>query len=117
MSRLMVNGWFILSAELFVAALIAGICLSAFVGNMMEWRWRSVARLGSPFLDPQKPLKSIGCVTTAGPYLLVSEAILAQKESDTGWPFTVMAVMFAMCWCLANGILFLEFLWQLTHLS
>ncbi len=116
MSRLMVNGWFILTADLIVAALIAGVCLAALVGNTIEWHWQAVARLSSPFVDPNKPLASIGRVTVAGPYLLVNEAILAHQERDTGWLFTVCAFTFAIMWCLANGILCLEFLWQVTHL-
>jgi hypothetical protein len=117
MWRLMVNGWFILSADLIAASMIAGICLSALAGNTVEWRLKSVARLAYPFVNPKKPLVSIACVTIAGPYLLVNEAIIAQQESDTGWTFTAIAVTFALLWCLASGILCLEFLWQLAHLS
>jgi hypothetical protein len=113
----MVNGWFILTADLFAAAMIAGICLSALAGNTVEWRWKSVARLGYPFVDPDKPLASIACVSIAGPYLLVNEAVIAHQESDTGWAFTALALAFALFWCLASGILCLEFLWQLAHLS
>lgn len=115
MSRLMVNGWFILHADLFVSALIAGTCLAAFVGNILEWRWQAVARLGTPIIDPQNPLASLTHLSIAGPYLLVNEAIIAHRERYTGWLFTFFALMFATLWCLAIGILCLEFLWQITH--
>jgi hypothetical protein len=115
MSRLMVNGWFILLPVLITAALITGTCLSALIGNLFEWRWQTVARLGAPIIDPQKPIASIASVLGAGPYLLVNEAIMAHRERTTRWPFTICALIFASLWCLAIGILSLEFLWQITH--
>ncbi len=111
----MVNGWFILQADLLVSALIAGSCLSACAGNLLEWRWQAVARLDAPIIDPQKPLVSLTLLSLAGPYLLVNEAIIAHRQQNTGWLFTILAMTFATLWCLASGILCLEFLWQITH--
>jgi hypothetical protein len=106
-----------LSADLFAGALIAGACVSALAGNTVEWRWQAVARLGNPVIDPQKPFASLACVAVAGPYLLINEIILAHKERHVGWAFTICALFFASLWCLASGILCLEFLWQIAHLS
>ncbi len=111
----MVNGWFILTIDLITSALIAGTILSALAGNFIEWRYKGIARLSEPVIDPQAPLASISRVMIAGPYLLINEAMIIRANHAGNWLLNAAVILFASLWCLSSGILCLEFLWQVTH--
>jgi hypothetical protein len=115
-SRFMVNGWFILSSDQIATAFIAGTLLAALAGNGAQWRWNRVARLSKPFVDPQNPVSSILRVSIAGPYFLVNEALIAHQEMRSSRALFTGTLVFAILWCLASGILCLEFLWQINQL-
>ncbi|MGL4489775.1 MAG: DUF6949 family protein [Rhizobiaceae bacterium] len=117
MSRLMVNGWLILSVDLLVLALTVGACVSLLAGNVVERQLATVARLSEPCIDHRNLVQSLARVCVAGPYMLVNEALIAHRQSDTGWSLTISTIIFAALWCLASGILSLEFVWQIAHLS
>lgn len=115
MSRVMVNGWFILSVLLVTEAFIAGTCVAALYGNYAEWLHSCSARLAIPFIDHKKPIATFLNILLGGPYLIISEAIQARHEQHVGHLTTFVVLFFASLWCLASGILCLEFLWQITQ--
>jgi hypothetical protein len=54
-------------------------------------------------------------VLFAGPYLLVGEASVAKQEGRSGLAVWFACILFACLWCLASGILCLEFIWQIAQ--
>ncbi len=105
----------LMSAELLVAAFVAGISLAATAGNLTEARTKSRARLDRPFVDSDRIGWSLLRVLLAGPYLLVGEASLAKEERRAGRIAWSASILFASLWCLASGILLLEMLWQIAQ--
>ena len=105
----------LMSAELLVAAFVAGISLAATAGNLTEARTKSRARLDRPFVDSDRIGWSLLRVLLAGPYLLVGEASLAKEEGRAGRIAWSASILFASLWCLASGILLLEMLWQIAQ--
>ncbi|MGB8816303.1 MAG: hypothetical protein WCC66_00085 [Rhizobiaceae bacterium] len=97
-----------MSAELLMAAFVAGTALSATAGTLAESRMQASACLDRPFVDSQQILKSLGRVLLAGPYLLVGEAIAARAQARCSMPIWTITVLFAALWCLCIGILALE---------
>ena len=104
-----------MSAELFVAAFVAGLSFAATAGNLVEARVKSMARLDRPFVDSDRIGWSLLHVLLAGPYLLVGEAVCARDEGRAGQIAWSASVLFAALWCLASGILLLEMLWQIAQ--
>jgi hypothetical protein len=104
-----------MSVELLVGALIAGTSLSAVAGNLAEVRAGTPARLDRPFVDSDRIGLSLLRVLFAGPYLLVGEAALARHEGRCGPIAWSASILFAALWCLASGILCLEFIWQIAQ--
>lgn len=111
MSRLMVNGWYM--TGYFIFALLTGMVVSALIGNVVEWRTGQVAKLSAPHVIPERIVKSLLLVASAGPYLLVNEALQLARPVHRG--LIVFAILAALTWALASGILWLEILIRLSH--
>jgi hypothetical protein len=104
-----------MSVELLAGAFIAGTSLSAIAGNFVEGRAQLRARLDRPFVDSGQIVISLLRVLFAGPYLLVGEASVAKQEGRAGLAVWFACILFACLWCLASGILCLEFIWQIAQ--
>ena len=92
----------------FSFAFVVGLTVAGFAGSVLEIAAGVQLRLAPPFVDRRRIALSLAASLAAGPFMLVNDALEAQRRGRIGRLALLVCIAVGAVWALATGILATE---------
>ncbi|TGQ72858.1 MAG: hypothetical protein E5V49_18260 [Mesorhizobium sp.] len=95
------------SLELTLFAFVVGLTTCGLVGSMMELLSGRKVAFVEPYVSPSHVLRSLAATAGAGPFMLLNDALDAQRQRRISMVALLSCGCTAIAWSLALGVVVL----------
>ena len=96
------------SVEAVAFTLVAGLTFGGLAGSALEASAGRPLSFRAPFVSPRRIVRSLAVTLSAGPYMLVNDAMEAWRAGDVSTTVLLSCGMTATAWVLASGVVVID---------